>query len=52
MKSHVWRITIEGDSCIYNSKIGPVDENHVRTAPSVKAWANGNAILKIEPVFY
>ena len=36
-------------SCRYNSQIGPVDEKHVRNAPSVKEWLGRDMLDEIYP---
>jgi len=36
-------------SCRYNSRIGPVDEEHVRNATPVKEWLGRDRLYEIYP---
>lgn len=52
LKRHGWLITVRRstvDTCVYNSTIGPVNQEHVLTSPAVKEWIGDAEIISIVP---
>jgi hypothetical protein len=55
IKKYGWTIRVRrqgsevDDICHYKATHGPVTEEHVRNAPSVKEWIDGASVVSINP---